>query len=58
MRAYREHCRDKMVACVRLAREASRNSWQAEGRRLRAAYAQVSIEAMQDARDWREHITH
>lgn len=56
MRSHREFCAAKLASCVRLAREANRNSWQAENRRMGAAYAQISIEAMQDARYWRDQL--
>lgn len=41
--------------CLRLAREASRDSWQVPGipRTTRTALRQVSREAIQDARYWR-----
>lgn len=47
--------RTKLQQCLRLAREASRDSWQVPGipRTTRTALRQVSREAIQDARYWR-----
>jgi len=45
----------KIQACIRLAREASRDSWQhaVKGSALMKALRKVSREAMQDARYWK-----
>lgn len=45
----------KIKSCIRLAREASRDSWQraVKGSALMKALRRVKKEAMQDARYWR-----
>lgn len=44
---------NKMQLCVKLAREASRSSWQ-EPRKYRKEYLRIRKESMQDARYWAE----
>lgn len=47
----------KLAACVRLARECRRDSWQiAANPRERHAFRQISREAVADARYWRQRI--
>ena len=48
-------CRRKLQQSVTLARECRRDSWQ-EPRRHRDLYRQISREAMEDARYWRDEI--
>ena len=45
----------KIQSCIRLAREASRNSWQCTSLEVRTlkALRKVSREAIQDARYWK-----
>jgi hypothetical protein len=48
----------KLQMCIKLAREASRNSWQCtslESRTLKAL-RKVSREAIQDARRWKREL--
>lgn len=47
--------RNKLQQCLRLAREASRDSWQVAGipKPTRQALRQVRREAIEDARYWR-----
>lgn len=45
----------QMAHCVQLAREARRNSWQ-EPLTQRSEYRQISHEAMEGARYWRDEI--
>lgn len=47
----------KLAACIRLARECSRDSWQpARNPRERHAFRQISREAVADARYWRQKL--
>ena len=44
---------NKLQLCVKLAREASRNSWQ-QPKRFHKEYQRIKLESMQDARYWAE----
>jgi hypothetical protein len=50
--------RNKLQQCLRLAREASRDSWQIPGvhSATRKALRQIRREAIKDARYWRERL--
>lgn len=48
-------CHRKLRQSVALARECRRDSWQ-EPRRHRDIYRQISREALDDARHWRDEI--
>lgn len=51
------HAEVKLAACVRLARECRRDSWQiARNPRERRAFRQISREAVADARYWRQRV--
>lgn len=52
---HRSLCERKLTQCVKLAREARRDSWQ-QPRRHRDLYRQISREALDDARYWRDEI--
>lgn len=48
-----DHAQHKLNACIRLARDCSRSSWQdADNPTQAREYRRVSREAMQDAREW------
>lgn len=47
----------KLSGCIRLARQCSRDSWQAPSKAHRAEYRRLSREAMADARYWKKEIS-
>ena len=48
-------CRSKLQQCIKLAREARRDSWQ-EPPAQRSEYRRISREALEDARYWHQEM--